>query len=226
MKIWLERKKPVSDVIRIGVLEDDPDMQAYLTYVAEQADNLKLVFCEESVQAARQHIDVGLTPDLCLVDLQLPDGSGVDFIRHATSTSNTKCLVLTVLGDRTSVITALEAGANGYLLKDSTERMIIQSIEKTMTGANPISPEAATHLLSLLGTADSQQPADDHGLTAKETEILTFFAKGLSYKETAGVLEVSTHTVNDHVKSIYNKLSVHSKSEAIFEALQLGLIKI
>lgn len=216
----------MTDIIRIGVLEDDPDMQAYIEYVAKQSDKLAVIFTEDSVAAAIQHIDAGLVPDLCLVDLQLPDGSGVDLIRHVTSRSDCKCLVLTVLGDRTSVITALEAGAQGYLLKDSSERMIVRSIEQTMEGANPISPEAATHLLSLLGGTDSKPTAIDHGLTPKEKEVLTYFAKGLSYKETAGVMNVSSHTVNDHVKNIYSKLSVHSKSEAIFEALQLGLIKI
>lgn len=216
----------MNDVIKIGVLEDDPDMRAYIAYVAEQYDHLTIVFAEESVKKAKAHIDAGLTPDLCLVDLQLPDGSGVEFILHATQNSACKCLVLTVLGDRTSVITALEAGANGYLLKDSNERMIVRSIQQTIEGANPISPEAATHLLSLLGGNNQKIVQDDHGLTAKETEVLTLFAKGLSYKETAGVMDVSSHTVNDHVKNIYSKLSVHSKSEAIFEALQLGLIKI
>ena len=216
----------MTDLIRIGILEDDPDMQAYIEYVAKQSENLAVIFTEDSVAAAINHIDSGLTPDLCLVDLQLPDGSGVDFIRHTTSKTDAKCLVLTVLGDRTSVITALEAGANGYLLKDSTERMIVRGIEKTMSGANPISPEAATHLLSLLG-GEGKKPAPlDHGLTPKEKEVLTLFAKGLSYKETARMMNVSNHTVNDHVKNIYAKLSVHSKSEAIFEALQLGLIKI
>ncbi len=214
------------DQIRIGVLEDDPDMQAYIQHVASQSKNLSVVFTEESVAAAITHIDKGLVPDLCLVDLQLPDGSGVDFIRHTTGTSECKCLVLTILGDRTSVITALEAGAHGYLLKDSSERMIVRSIEKTLEGANPISPEAATHLLSLLGSESAKPAPQNHGLTAKENEVLTFFAKGLSYKETASVMGVSSHTVNDHVKNIYSKLSVHSKSEAIFEALQLGLIKI
>lgn len=216
----------MNELIKIGVLEDDQDMRDYIEFVAKQFDHLTIAFAEESVKAAKAHIYRGLTPDLCLVDLQLPDGSGVDFIRHATSNSECKCLVLTVLGDRTSVITALEAGAHGYLLKDSSERMIVRSIEQTMEGSNPISPEAATHLLSLLGGDREKTVTNDHGLTAKETEVLTLFAKGLSYKETAGVMNVSSHTVNDHVKSIYTKLSVHSKSEAIFEALQLGLIKI
>jgi len=211
---------------KIGVLEDDPDMQAYLAYVIKQAQGFELLFAETHVSDALKHLDKSPLPDLCLVDLQLPDGNGVDFIRAFTSKSDCRCLVLTVLGDRTSVITALEAGAHGYLLKDSTDSMIIKSIEQTLAGANPISPEAATHLLSLLGNTQNSPIPQSETLSPKEREILTYFAKGLSYKETANVMGLSVHTINDYVKAIYGKLSVHSKSEAIFEALQLGIIKL
>lgn len=211
---------------QIAVLEDDPDMQAYLTYVIEQAEDFELLFGETHVSEALKHLENPPLPDLCLVDLQLPDGTGVDFIRSVTSKSECKCLVLTVLGDRTSVITALEAGAHGYILKDSTDRMIIKNIEQTLSGANPISPEAATHLLSLLGNGRNSPTAQSESLSTKEREILTYFVKGLSYKETAEMMDLSVHTINDYVKGIYAKLRVHSKSEAIYEALQLGLIKL
>lgn len=216
----------MSKICKIGILEDDPDMQAYLSYVIEGSDGYEILFIETHLSEALKHIENGLMPDFCLVDLQLPDGSGVDFIRFVTSKSDCKCLVLTVLGDRTSVITSLEAGAHGYLLKDSTDRMIIKSVEKTLAGANPISPEAATHLLSLLGTSEPTPLLQSETLSSKERDILTYFAKGLSYKETAKMMELSVHTINDYVKAIYGKLRVHSKSEAIFEALQLGLINI
>ena len=96
-----------------------------------------------------------------------------------------------------------------------------------MEGANPISPEAATHLLSLLtdGTKinTTKSPSE---LSKRQADVLTCFAKGLSYQETATALNLSVHTINDHVKTIYGKLRVHSKSEAVFEALQLGWIRI
>lgn len=212
--------------LKIGILEDDPDMQAYLAYVLKEAEGLEILFNETRVSEALKHLESRSLPDLCLVDLQLPDGNGVDFIRAITNHSECKCLVLTVLGDRTSVITALEAGAHGYLLKDSTDRIIIKSIEQTLAGANPISPEAATHLLSILGNGRMSPLPPSETLSPREREILTFFAKGLSYKEAASVMGLSVHTINDYVKSIYGKLRVHSKSEAIFEALQLGIIKL
>lgn len=218
--------KMTNKMWKIAVLEDDPDMQAYLAYVVEQAEGFEFLFGETHVSEALKHLENDPLPDLCLVDLQLPDGNGVDFIRSVTSKSDCKCLVLTVLGDRTSVITALEAGAHGYLLKDSTDRMIIKNIEQTLAGANPISPEAATHLLSLLGNGQNSPIPQSDTLSTKEREILTYFAKGLSYKETAEMMELSVHTINDYVKAIYAKLRVHSKSEAIFEALQLGIIKL
>jgi len=216
------------DNIRVGILEDAPEMRDYLVYILGRVDDMDVVFSETTLSGANQQIGSGVRPDICLVDLQLPDGNGIDFIREVTARYDTKCLVLTVLGDRTSVLSALEAGAHGYLLKDANDRMVIKSLRQALTGANPISPEAATHLLSLLtaGQKDAGPSSVQSELNARETEVLTCFAKGLSYKETASVLDLSVHTINDHVKSIYSKLRVHSKSEAIFEALQLGWIRM
>lgn len=217
----------MSEIIKIGILEDAAEMRDYLGYILNRTDDMQIVFSESTLAGAKLQVDGGVFPDICLVDLQLPDGNGVDFIRHVTDQHKTKCLVLTVLGDRTSVLSALEAGAHGYLLKDADETIVIKSLHQALAGANPISPEAATHLLSLFkhgqGTPIDKVQSE---LNSRETEVLTCFAKGLSYKETASVMELSVHTINDHVKSIYSKLRVHSKSEAIFEALQLGWIRM
>lgn len=215
------------DELKVGVLEDDRDMRDYLEYIIGRTDGMRICFSESRLKSARQKIQQGAKPDICLVDLQLPDGNGVDFIRETGAKSTTKFLVLTVLGDRTSVLSALEAGAHGYLLKDSDERMVIKSLQQTIDGANPISPEAATHLLSLLADGKKINAAESPSeLSQRQADVLTCFAKGLSYQETAEALNLSVHTINDHVKTIYGKLRVHSKSEAVFEALQLGWIRI
>lgn len=214
--------------MKIGILEDDADMRDYLEYIIGRTEGLTICFSESTLKLARQKIIGGANPDICLVDLQLPDGNGVDFIRETGLKTDSKFLVLTILGDRTSVLSALEAGAHGYLLKDSDEPVVIKSLQQAMAGSNPISPEAATHLLSLLSdgrklSGPVQSPSE---LSERQTDILTCFAKGLSYQETASALDLSVHTINDHVKTIYGKLRVHSKSEAVFEALQLGWIRI
>ena len=216
--------------IRVGILEDDPDMRDYLESIIDRADHMRVEFSVPSLKTAIQKMQNGSQTDICLVDLQLPDGNGIDFIREMASTrDNIFFLVLTVLGDRSSVLSALEAGAHGYLLKDSDEISVVKNIRQTVSGANPLSPEAATHLLSLLKKNNEgldSDPALASALSDREADVLTYLAKGMSYKETAEVLDLSVHTINGHVKIIYEKLRVHSKSEAVFEALKLGWINL
>jgi len=218
----------MSKKIKIGILEDDPHMRGYLTTVLIQEKDIDIGFCEPTISKAKAAFESLSAVDLCLVDLQLPDGNGVEFVQYINQQSDCKSLILTVLGDRVSVLAALEAGAQGYILKDSAPRQIMQHIKDVMSGANPISPQVATHLLKIFNqhvqdTGDQNEPSI---LTERETEILTLFAKGLSYKEAARALEISNHTIGDYVKSIYGKLSVHSRNEAVFEALQMGWINL
>lgn len=221
----------MTDKIRVSILEDDSDMREYLEFVIGRTEDMVLGFSSGTLEFALQEMNQGSVSDICLVDLQLPDGNGIDFIKATSEGRKTKFLVLTVLGDRTSVLSALEAGAHGYLLKDSDELAVTQSIRQTVSGANPLSPEAATHLLSLLkkkseGDGSNPTPALVGDLNEREADVLTYLAKGMSYKETAEILDLSVHTINGYVKSIYEKLSVHSKSEAVFEALKLGWITL
>ena len=219
----------VDNMVRIGILEDDPEIRDYLDDVFAELDGFEVSFSEPLIKNAKYKFSSNGAIDLCLVDLQLPDGNGSEFISYIRENSDTKCLVLTVLGDKTSVIAAFEAGADGYLIKDAEEWEIIKYCRKTLEGVNPISPQAATHLLSLFRDRPIKKKVwadDDPDLSDREKEILTLFAKGLSYKEAGGALGLSVHTINDYVKSIYSKLSVHSKNEAVFEALQMGWIEI
>ena len=210
----------------IGILEDDPDMRNYLQFILSESPEMSVAFSEETVSGAQKQLKANVPVDICLVDLQLPDGNGADFVKELVAKTSSKALILTVLGDRTSVLAALEAGAHGYLLKDTAPEQITKHIKDTLAGANPISSQAATHLLRLFQDKTSADEGTKSTLTPRETEILTLFAKGLSYKEAAETLEISPHTVSDYVKSIYGKLSVHSRNEAVFEALQLGWIDL
>ncbi len=210
---------------RIGIVEDDDHLRDYLGEIVAASPDLGVAFAEGSIAGAMRQI--ALRPmDLCLVDLQLPDGNGADLVRHLKSVGDVKCLVLTVLGDRTSVIAALDSGADGYLLKDTQPAALISSIISTLDGYAPISPQAAHFLLDLYqrNSRNVGPGTEDAILTAKEQEVLKLFSRGLSYRESAEVLKISEHTIRDHVKSTYRKLSVHSRSEAIFEARQLGII--
>lgn len=225
----------MSQATRVGILEDDEDMREYLVDVLETTPSLEIAFSCGLLNDATQNIAENSAPDLCLVDLDLPDGNGAEFVAALTQNSSAKALILTVLGDRESVMAGFSAGAHGYLLKDAEADQIIRHIHDTAAGANPISAQVSTHLLdhylrhqNAAPTQKSVELTDgvDVALTKREVEVLTLFAKGLSYKETAQALEISPHTVNDYVKSIYGKLAVSSRNEAVFEALQLGWIKL
>jgi DNA-binding NarL/FixJ family response regulator len=214
---------------RIGIVEDDDHLRAYLSGVISAVPWLQVAFAEGTVAGAVRQAKVS-DIDLCLVDLQLPDGNGADLVRHLKSVDEVKCLILTVLGDRTSVIAALDSGADGYLLKDTDPAALVGGIKSALDGYAPISPQAAHFLLDLYQrTARKPQAArgpaqGDDTLTTREQEVLRLFSRGLSYGEAAEVLAISAHTIRDHVKSIYRKLSVHSRSEAVFEARQQGII--
>jgi DNA-binding NarL/FixJ family response regulator len=219
---------PVTIVIapaaRIGILEDDDILRSYLETVVATAENLALAFSTGFLEDAFR-LSSASPIDLCLVDLKLPDGNGLDFISHIKATANAKCLVLTVLGDRASVLLSLKSGADGYLLKDTPQEMLRQNIDRTLRGETPLSPQAATFLLEIWRGAHPRTcgDMDEEALTTREVDILKLFSRGLSYRETADIMGISPHTVGDYVKSIYRKLGVHSRSEAIFEARQIGL---
>jgi DNA-binding NarL/FixJ family response regulator len=208
--------------IKIGILEDDLPTRDYLTNLFAGDPAFEVCFSVGTLSEAKLAVQ-GVRLDVALVDIRLPDGTGLDFIATAKAHGECRVLILTVLGDRTSVLLAFEFGASGYLLKDTPPAQILSDVRALVAGGCPISPQAATHVLSLV-TAQSgtKPPPIETILTLRETEVLTMFSKGMSYRETASILGLSVHTIADHVKSIYGKMEVRSRSEAVFEAVQNG----
>lgn len=208
---------------RIGIVEDDGDLRQALTDAVARDAGLDLVFTAGSLAEALAAFEASEV-DLCLLDLGLPDGDGLELLGAMRAAGGTKCLILTVLGDRRSVITALRAGADGYLLKDTSPEQICTNIKGALAGQTPISPVAARYLLDMVRAGGCGDTGPEAALSAREIEVLRLFSRGLSYREAAQTLSISPHTIGDHVKAIYRKLSVHSRAEAIFEARQMGLI--
>lgn len=180
----------------------------------------------ETLAAGRSLLACG--PDVLLVDLALPDGNGINLIGEArTQLPGVKIIVVSIFGDAHSVLRAIEAGADGYLLKGADPVEAASAIRIVLEGGAPISPAVASHILMRMRdrrTAADAEPSSP--LTEKEVAVLTDLAKGFRYKEVARLHGISPHTVADHVKSIYRKLAVNSRSEAVFEAVQAGLIRI
>lgn len=212
---------------KVAIIEDEPVTRKRIKSAVEHHSELSVVAtagnCSEGRNIIKSH-----KPDVLLVDLGLPDGHGTELIQLAQSVSpNTEIMVITVFGDEKNVISAIEAGATGYLLKDGDAGYIGQSIIQMLNGGSPISAAIARHLLKRFKPAAQIEDPDVHipCLTTREQEVLKLVAKGFSYAEIANILEMSVHTATSHIKHIYRKLSVNSRGEAVYEAMQLGLIK-
>lgn len=209
---------------RVAIVEDDTVLGQALAQIVAQVDGLEVAGVAESLREGLALVESGV--DVLLVDLALPDGSGLTLIEHAHNKLHCKILVISVFGDVRNVVRAIECGADGYLLKGADTLQVAAAIRTVLDGGAPISPAVAGHILSRVrGTRPSAQKPPV-ALTPKEVVILEQLAKGLSFKEVARTEQISHHTVGDHVKAIYRKLAVNSRGEAVFEAVQAGLIKL
>lgn len=219
-----EPRKPTNQ--RIAIVEDNPTVREHFIEIVSGAPGLDLVGVAPNLGRAADLIKQ--QPDLFLVDIGLPDGSGLDFIPKIKAGCDAKALVVTSFGDRETVVSAIRAGADGYLLKDSSPSVILDGIEVTLAGGAPISASAAVYLLDRLraGTQIEVASPENSGLTPREVELLELFAKGESYKDAARTLGISPLTIGNHVKSIYRKLAVHSRGEAVYEAIKTGQLRI
>jgi DNA-binding NarL/FixJ family response regulator len=218
----------------IGVLivEDEPEFLGRFTEAVRSNAQLHLVDAVADGAAALAALERA-APDVMLVDLGLPDIDGVQLIRRAVARHpGLDVLVVTVFGDDAHVLASIEAGATGYLLKDTRLERIVASICEIRAGGSPISPTIARKVLTRFRAPPAAAPlptppeagADPSPLSARETDILRLVSKGLSCAEVGEHLSISTHTVVTHVKNIYRKLAVHSRAEAVFEAGQMGLL--
>lgn len=169
-------------------------------------------------------------PRVLLTDLQLPDGHGVELIRETrVRHPATEIMVISALGDEETVISAITVGATGYILKDAFPSDIAATVRDLVAGHSPISASIARFIVRRTQASVEPPPGPELNtarLTPREIDILWGIAKGFSYAEIADSLGMSKQTVPGHIKSIYRKLEVHTRGEAVFEAVQQGLIKL
>ena len=168
--------------------------------------------------------------DVLLVDLGLPDRSGLEVIRRCRDLQPAcAMMVLTIFGDEVNMLRAFEAGAGGYLLKDGTEADLAAHVLSLHAGGSPMSPIIARQLLvqwqARPASATAEVAPCREALSPRETEVLGLVARGFTYAETAQRMGILLSTVQSHVRNIYAKLDVHNKTEAVFEARQLGLLR-
>lgn len=206
------------------VLEDQAPLAGWLKVTLEECFPGIRVSTADTLAAALRYAE-NETPDIALVDLGLPDGSGLDLIR-ALSGSGAPCeiVVTTIYADDHHLFPALRAGASGYLLKDQPRAKILQALRGIANGEPPLSASIARRLLRTFSGEAVAPPDDAPKLSARENETLVLIAKGYKIAEVAAALGVSANTAHEHVKSVYRKMKVSSRAEAALEAARRGLV--
>jgi len=215
-------------ICRVLVVEDQPETRERLAQAVAADAGLELCGSAGDCATARL-LFAQQRPQVVLLDLGLPDGHGAALIRELSVQDPTALfMVITVFGDEAHVVEAIEAGASSYLLKDASAPQIGRAIRDLLAGGSPISPGVARYLLRRMHQpAPVPRPtrADPAlQLSLREHEVLELVAKGYAYAEIGRALEISVNTVGSHVKQIYRKLAVTSRGEAVFEAMQQGLL--
>lgn len=203
------------------IVEDHDDSRDWLSEVLGTAFPGIAIDAVDSIAAAHAAL-AQQVPDLALIDLRLPDGSGVELIGHLSRLAPlTISVVASVFSDDQHVFPALRAGARGYVLKDQTADELVPLLRGIVNGQPPLSPAIANRLLQFF------RPLPDAGeddLTARETEVLSLIAKGLTVARVGQSLGITHHTAAGYVKDIYRKLSISTRAEAALEAARRGVI--
>jgi len=214
---------PAAATIDVAIIEDERDIRECLTFLINGTDGYSCTGSYRSMEEALEKIGPHL-PGIVLSDIGLPGMDGIEGIRILKERHpDLLILMLTVYDDDERIFDAMCAGASGYLLKKTPPAKLLESLKEAVGGGAPMSPEVARRVITLFREIRPPDRAD-YQLTPHETRLLKLFVEGHIYKTAAVELGVSINTVNFHVRSIYEKLQVHTRSEAVAKALVNRLV--
>jgi DNA-binding NarL/FixJ family response regulator len=210
-------------MIRVLIFEDNPDFVDSLSELLTGADGIELAGaynnCKNAVKNVAFH-----RPDVVLMDIDMPVENGLQGLRALRAAGSEVCvLMLTVFDDNERVFQAICNGASGYLLKRTPPDKLIEAIREAHDGGAPMTPSVARQVLRLF-SQPFQKSEDLQTLTPREHDVLALLVRGYSYKMAAGEMGIGIETLRFHVKNIYGKLHVNSKSEAVAKAIQNRLL--
>lgn len=210
-------------MIRVAIIEDQREIREGLSILIGGTAGFQVSAAYGCAEQALEQI-ADCLPDLALVDIGLPGMSGVEAIRLLQQRHpGIPCLVLTSYDDDDRVFAAMCAGACGYLLKKTPPAKLMESLQELHGGGAPMTPEIARKVIALFRSREPA-PASPQHLTPNESRLLKLLVDGHSYKTAAHEMSVTVHAVSFHVRHIYEKLQVHSKSEAVAKALRQRLV--
>ena len=210
-------------MIRIVIYEDNPQLREGLTMLLNGSDGFEVAGAFKNCNNAIEEVKT-LLPDVILMDIDMPGINGLEGLKRIRSVdAEVKVLMLTVFDDNRSVFEAIRSGANGYILKKTAPAKLLEYIQEANTGGAPMTSSIATQVLQMFSRAHSAGGEDYH-LSDREKQVLHHLVNGYSYKMIAAEMFISIDTVRSHIKKIYEKLHVNSKSEAVAKAFKDNIV--
>lgn len=216
-------KNEANSPIHVCLLEDHADFRETLCEAIESRGKFAIDATFSTAEDLFEHLEESTPPDIIILDLGLPGMSGIEAIPEIKRLApKTMALVLTVYNNKPKVLQALGAGASGYLIKSSGLNAIVSGIEDAYHGISPLSADIAQMVFNTFSKIKPQAPETE--LSKREVEVLEQLSQGLGRQEVANALSVSVHTVNTHIRHIYEKLQVHNLSGALSKAAAMEII--
>jgi DNA-binding NarL/FixJ family response regulator len=211
-------------MVSIVIFDDNPGRRESLRMLLESKDDFLVTGEFPDCTVVKEQIE-SLRPDIVLMDIQMPGVDGIEGVRIIKEFfPDIHVIMQTVFEDDEKIFDAMRFGASGYILKKTDPQQIILAIEDVLKGGSPMTPSIATRVLHFFRKQHDNRP-EQYGLSDREKEILQFLVDGLSYKMIADKVNISYNTVNSHIKKIYDKLQVHSVSEAVSKAIRNNIIR-
>jgi DNA-binding NarL/FixJ family response regulator len=206
--------------IKVSIVDDNDGIRTDLATLIRRAPSLKLLGEYADAESALEEIPTK-TPDVVLMDINLPGIDGVECVRMLKSRlPKLQVLMLTVYEDSDSLFKSLRAGASGYLLKRTASARLLEAIHEVSTGGSPMTPQLARRVVQFFNRPQTDDQSPVSRLTPGEREFLDLLAKGYAYKEIADRMNISIDTVRSYVRTVYEKLHVHSRTEAVVKYLR------
>lgn len=219
-----KKQIPKNPSIEAWIIEDNESYRNNLVKLIDQARGMKCTGAYSACEDALHELREELPPHIILLDIGLPGMDGIEGIRRIKAIApEAHIVIITVYDDSDKIFSAICAGAAGYLLKTSSEEKILEAIRETLDGGSPLNAQIATKVLAMFKKINP--PINDYGLTPRERTVLDFAADGFTKKRIAEEMLVSHHTIDAQLRSIYEKLQVHSRAGAVAKAIKERLLK-